>query len=150
MSIRKKLNANAVPIQMPIISSDDIFVGVVDLIGMKSIHWPPRRENDSVSRTAPMPKVELLKPSNPLYSDALKKRKGLLESLAEEDDEFLEFYCAQGDTIIEETGPTNEDIHFIIKHIKKACVSGKIVPVVCGASLRGVGVQPVLDSILVY
>lgn len=126
----EKLGANPLVIQLPI-GSEDRFVGVVDLIRMKGIVW------DEQSLGTDFKEIDV--PPN-LDEEAHLHRSRLLESIAELDDAFMERYL-NGEEITERE---------IKEVIRKSTISMKAVPVLCGAALKNVGVQPLIDAIVDY
>src|SRR5690625_5838752 len=83
--MRNKLNANPIPIQIPI-GSEESFTGVVDLINMNAIVW------DEESLGA---KYEIVEIPEELKERALEYRKLMLESIADHDDELMEKYLME-------------------------------------------------------
>ena len=126
--MEKKLGTRPLILQIPI-GSEESFEGVVDLIKMQSIKWK-KEDLGSVFEYGEIP--------DDLKDDAVKHRNELLDRIAEEDDEMLEEYLESGD--LEEQA--------ILKLIKMTTVKYKHVPVYCGASLKNIGVQPVMDGIV--
>jgi elongation factor G len=129
-SMKEKLGAHPVPIQLPI-GAEDRFQGVIDLIKMKSIIWD--EENLGVTFR------EMDIPSE-LMPDAGKYREKLLETLAEKSDPLMEKYLAG-----EEVG--TEEIYRVLR---EATIKFNLVPVLCGAALRNKGIQPLLDAVVNY
>jgi elongation factor G len=130
--IKEKLGANPVPLQLPI-GSEENFKGVVDLIEMKAVRWS-EDENLGVTYTLediPADIVEL----------ASEWRRKLVESVAEMDDELLERYFEDSDSI------TKEDI---LPVIRKATIRGIIVPMMCGSAFKNKGIQRLLDAICAF
>ena len=125
-TIRDKLKANPVPIEIPI-GSEANFVGVVDLITMKSEIY-----KDDTGR-----EIEIGEIPDNLKADAEKWRANLVENIAEHDEEVMMKYL-DGEELTEEE---------IRKTIRKATISLAINPVLCGASYKNKGVQPLLDAI---
>ena len=125
-TIRDKLKANPVPIEIPI-GSEANFVGVVDLITMKSEIY-----KDDTGR-----EIEIGEIPDNLKADAEKWRANLVENIAEYDEEVMMKYL-DGEELTEEE---------IRKTIRKATISLAINPVLCGASYKNKGVQPLLDAI---
>lgn len=125
-TIRDKLKANPVPIEIPI-GSEANFVGVVDLITMKSEIY-----KDDTGR-----EIEIGEIPDNLKTDAEKWRANLVENIAEHDEEVMMKYL-DGEELTEEE---------IRKTIRKATISLAINPVLCGASYKNKGVQPLLDAI---
>ena len=141
-SIRKKLGANAVPIQIPMTGSEGSFHGVIDLISLSKMTFD--NTSSSSSRSPKSPIVEPLSDvSSPLYTEAIVARKAMMESIAEVDEVIMEKYLESddGSTLT----PTD-----LIAGIRRACLKGDVVPTVCGASLRGKGVEPLLDSLTAF
>src|SRR5437588_5680019 len=126
-SIRERLGANAVPIQLPI-GSEDSFEGVVDLINKVAITY-----TDDLGTTIETEEVPAeMKEQVELY------HKQLVEAVAEFDDVLLQKYL--DDKPI--SGPE------IVAALRKGTISNRLVPVLAGAALRNRGVQPMLDAIV--
>ncbi len=127
--IRERLNANAVPVQLPI-GSEDEFSGIVDLISMKAVNYL-----DDLGRNS-----EIIEIPDHLEDLAREYRVKLLEAVAEEDDSLMESYLG-GEDIEEEQ---------LRAAIRKAVLNNKIVPVLCGSSYKNKGVQLLLDAVVHY
>ncbi len=130
LSIHKKLEANGVPIQIPIGCEND-FIGVVDLIKMKAITW----HQEDLGATYDESEI----PQN-LVDEAKQYHEKLLEAISEFDDALMEKYL-EGDTISEEE---------IKKALRTGTINNKIFPVLCGSAFKNRGVQPLLDAIVSY
>ena len=128
-SIKERLTPHAVPINIPI-GAEDKFEGVIDLIQMKAVYF----EGDSGE------KVVMKEIPSALQEEARKCREQLLEKIAEQDEKLLERYLENQEIQEEE----------IRKVLREATIKGNIVPVLCGASFRNKGVQPLLDAIVEY
>ncbi|MEO0084388.1 MAG: elongation factor G [candidate division WOR-3 bacterium] len=128
-SIYERLTPNAVPLQLPI-GAEDNFKGVIDLFKMKALYFEGERGEKIIEKEIPS---ELLK-------RAQDQRHKLVEKIAETDDVLTEKFL-EGKEI-----PVPE----LKKALRSATLSGKLVPVLCGASYRNIGVQPVLDAVLEY
>ncbi len=128
-SIKERLTPYAVPINIPI-GAEDKFEGVIDLIQMKAVYF----EGDSGE------KVVMKEIPSALQEEARKWREQLLEKVAEQDEKLLERYLENQEIQEEE----------IRKVLREATIKGNIVPVLCGASFRNKGVQPLLDAIVEY
>ena len=126
-SIRERLGANAVPIQLPI-GSEDTFEGMVDLINKVAIVY-----TDDLGTTIETEEVPVA-----MREQVEMYHKQLVESVAEFDDELLHKY-------LEDEPITGKEI---VAAIRKGTVAGRFVPVLCGAALRNRGVQPMLDAIV--
>ena len=129
--LKEKLGANAVPLQIPI-GAEDTFVGIVDLISNKAIIWDDASKGMQYSE-GPIPEdmIEIV--------DEYRTR--LVEGCAEEDDELLEKFFVDHNSI------TEEEMHRIIR---QSVLSMKITPVICGSAFKNKGVQNLLDSICLY
>ena len=126
--IEKKLNANPIPIQIPY-GTEDNFKGVIDLINSKIIIWKDETLGQEFLITD-------ITEKNELY---LEYREKLLEKLAELDDNILEKYLSDKTLIT-----PNE----IIQALRKATLSLKAIPILCGAAFKNKGIQPLLDAII--
>ncbi len=126
--IRTQLHANPVPITIPI-GSADMFAGIIDLISFKSIVW--------VEDSHGMHFEEYDVPKD-MFDIANHWREKLLESVAEFDDHLLEKFLAGEPLLAEE----------IMAALRKATISLKCFPVLCGASFKNKGVQRLLDAIV--
>ncbi|HHW39853.1 MAG TPA: elongation factor G [Syntrophomonadaceae bacterium] len=128
-SIRDRLGANAVPVQLPI-GSEDAFRGVVDLIRDKALIYKDELGTD----------YEITEVPQDLVSDKRFYREHLLEALAEFDDRLMVKYL-EGEKI------TEDEIRAAIRKGTLAC---RFVPVLCGSSKQNKGVQPLLDAVVDY
>ncbi|SLM27679.1 protein chain elongation factor EF-G, GTP-binding [Desulfamplus magnetovallimortis] len=129
--IRERLNANPVPLQIPV-GSEENFTGVIDLVNMEQITW----DDETLGA-----QFTVSKDIDPAEIDKAKEyREKMLEAISEVDDNIMERYLGE-ETI------SSEDL---IKAIRCATVGRKIVPVLCGTALRNKGVQPLLDAIKDY
>ena len=129
-TIRQRLGANPIAIQMPI-EQDTRFLGVVDLITEKAIFW---EEDDQGREPREEPIPEQLK------NEVAEKRAHLVEKIAELDDTLTIKFLENEKISVEE----------LKMALRKAVISNKATPVLCGSSLRNKGVQPVLDAVIDY
>ncbi|MDK2903437.1 MAG: elongation factor, partial [Clostridiales bacterium] len=125
--MRERLNANAVPIQLPI-GKEDSFIGIIDLIRNEAIIY--KDDLGTVMEDEPIPAD--------MMDMAQEYRNKLLEAVAEQDDEIMIKYL-EGEEISQEE---------LIAAIRRATVAVKMVPVLCGSSYKNKGVQPLLDAIV--
>ena len=130
--IKEKLGANAVPLQIPI-GSEELFSGVIDLIENKAVVW----HDDETMGT----RYELIDIPAELVDEAEEWRGKLVEAVAEHDDELLERYFEDPDSITKEE---------MIAVIRKATIEMTITPVLCGSAFKNKGVQRLLDSIVAF
>jgi elongation factor G len=126
----ERLGANPLIIQIPI-GMEDRFIGAVDLIRLKGIVW------DEHSLGVDFKEISIPKE---LMEEVTLHRSKLIESLAELDDSLLEKYL-NGEEILESE---------MKAALRKATISMKAVPVLCGAALRNQGIQPLIDAIVDY
>ncbi len=129
-SIAERLGAHPVPMQLPL-GQEASFAGVIDLIRMQVIVW----EEETLGAEFQMREI----PSE-CTDQALQYREKLLEAVAEQDESLLRKYV-EGREISEQE---------IRAAIRKATLALKITPVICGASFRNKGVQPLLDVVVDY
>ncbi|HDN80586.1 MAG TPA: GTP-binding protein, partial [Chloroflexi bacterium] len=127
--IKERLKANPLAIQMPI-GVEDSFRGVIDLIEARAIIYT----DDLGTR------LESTEIPPELYDEAMERREYLVEKIAETDDDLTIKYL-EGEEIEPEE---------LRQALRRATISGKLVPVLCGAALRNKGVQPLLDAIVDY
>ena len=125
--MKERLQANAVPIQLPIGSEAD-FKGQVDLLKMKAEIY-----TDDLGNTIDETEI----PAD-LKDAAEEARAALVEAVAETDDELMEKYL-NGEELSHEE---------LMAGIRKATIAGTMTPVLCGTSYRNKGVQPLLDAIV--
>ncbi len=129
-SMREKLGAVPVPVQIPI-GKEEGFRGVVDLIAMQGIYF----DDESLGAEFTVADVP-----DDLLELSTRYREQVIESVAEFDDEVLEKYL-NGETL------TSEEI---VRAMRAGTIALKITPVLCGASFRNKGVQPLLDAVIAY
>ena len=127
--LKERLNANAVPIQLPI-GAEDNFQGIVDLIKMRAfVH------KDDLGKVIEEGEI----PAD-LKDQAEEYRNKMIEAAAEQDDELMMKYLEEG-TLSEEE---------IKKGLRIGTINNKIVPVVCGSSYKNKGVQELLNAVVDY
>jgi elongation factor G len=133
--IISKLEANPVAIQLPI-GSEDKFIGVVDLIKMKSITY----KDETMGADYIVGEI----PAN-MLDEAKQYREQLIEKVSEVDDKILEKYLGGEE-------PTEQEIKAALRKRVLTSVhddkSGAFVPVICGSAFKNKGVQPMLDAVV--
>ncbi|MEO6911578.1 MAG: elongation factor G, partial [Edaphobacter sp.] len=129
-TIRKRLNARPVAIQIPI-GQEAKFKGVIDLLEMHAILWHDETMGAKYD-------VEPI-PEN-LVAKAEAFRMQLIESVAESDDAMLHKFL-EGET------PTAEELR---AGLRRAVIGMKLFPVLCGSSFKNKGVQTLLDAVVDY
>lgn len=126
-TIAKRLGAHPIVVQMPL-GREAAFRGVIDLVEMQAITFDIENE----ATRGPIP-ADLL-------PEAEKRREQMLEALADVNDEIALLYL-EGEEL---------DTDTLVQALRKATCAGEAVPVLCGSSLRDVGVQPLLDAVVAY
>jgi elongation factor G len=128
-SITRRLQANPVPIQIPL-GREESFRGVIDLIEGKAMTFSdePRQPPEE----GPVPEE--------LLEEFHNYRKLMVEKIAETDDELIVKYLDEADI-------TNDELK---RALRKATIGYRLVPVLCGSALRHRGIHPLLDAITEY
>ncbi len=129
-TIVDRLKARPVPIQIPV-GAEDQFKGVVDLIEMKARIW----RDETLG--AKFDDADI--PAD-LVEKAQQYREQLVEAVSESDDVLFEKFV-NGEAV------TNEEL---IAGIRKATITQRIFPVVCGSAFKNKGVQNLLDAVVDY
>lgn len=127
--IEERLEANPVALQVPI-GTERSFSGVVDLINMQAISYGD--ELGAEPEVAPVPAG--------LQEEATLRREILLEKVVETDDALTIKYL-EGEEIAADE---------LRQALRRATLSGELVPVLCGSALRNKGIQPMLDAVVDY
>ena len=129
-SIRAKLGANAVALEIPI-GKESSFEGVIDLIGMKEIRWDAAKEGEQMIYSPIAPERE---------AEAKEWRDRLIDAISAVSDAITEKYLA-GEAL-----PAS----LIRAELRRAVISRAVFPVFAGASRRNMGVQPLIDAVVDY
>ncbi len=128
--IEQKLTANPVAVQIPI-GRENTFEGVIDLRSMEELHWDTEASGANIERKPIRPQLE---------EEAQRWREKLIDELSTHSDELMEIIL-EG----KEADPS------LLDHIlREQTVGLTLVPVLVGASLKNVGVQPLLDAVVNY
>ena len=130
--IKDRLGANPLVLQLPIGAESD-FIGLVDLIRMKAMVWRGETQmgEDYVLEDIPAD----------LQAQADEYRHTMLETIAENDEVFMEKFFE------DESSITEDDLHAAIRRVT---LSGGAVPIVTGTAFKNKGVQPMLDAVVRY
>ena len=128
-TIKNKLHANPVPIQIPM-GAEENFIGMIDLVEMKA----------EIYKNEDGTEIEITDVPEEYKEKALEYREAMIEAVSEFDEELMMAY-------LEEEEITNE---MIKKAIRKGTIGVKIFPVTCGSSYKNKGVQLLLDAIVDY
>ena len=129
-TIRKRLNAKPVAIQIPI-GQEDKFKGVVDLMTMKAILW--KDETLGAEYEVEEIPADLKKKAEAFHAK-------LVETIAENDDEILHKFL-EGESISADE---------LKSSLRKSTIALKVFPVICGTAFKNKGVQPLLDAVVDY
>jgi len=130
--IKSRLGAHPVPIQIPI-GREDQYRGLVDLIDQVALVW----EEDDETLGKEFKKVPI--PAD-LRDHVREHREKMIEALAEVDEHLMAKYVASEPISAEE----------IRAAVRKGTIAMKLFPVICGASFKNKGVQPLLDAVIDY
>jgi elongation factor G len=125
----ERLNANAVPVQLPI-GAESEFQGIVDLVEMRAIVY-----TDDLGAT-----WEVTDIPEEMQEISAEYREKLLEAVADQDEELMMMYL-EGEEI---------DIDQIRAAIRKATLANQMTPVFVGSAFKNKGVQPLLDGVVDY
>ncbi|MDY5969872.1 MAG: elongation factor G [Bacteroidales bacterium] len=129
--IKERLGANPIPIEIPI-GQEVLFKGVVNLITNKALIWDEDSNGMKFSEV-PMP--------DDLKDIVADYRQRLIEGVAEENEDLMNKFFDDPDSITEDE---------IIAEIRKATLSRKIVPVMCGSAFKNKGIQSLLDAVAAF
>lgn len=128
-TVRDRLKANAVPIQIPV-GSEDQFKGMVDLITNKAIMFYDDLGKDVREEEIPADLVD----------KAEEYRMAMIEAIAETDEELMEKYL-EGEELTEDE---------LMTALRKATIANEIVPCICGSSYKNKGVQQMIDGVVAF
>jgi elongation factor G len=128
-TIRERLGATALVLQVPIGAEGD-FIGVVDLIGNRALVW---RGETAIGEDYTVEEI----PAD-LVDIAAAARTDMIETLADQDDEFAEAYLDGAEITPELLKPA----------IRRATLAAKLNPILCGTAFKNKGVQPLLDAVI--
>lgn len=132
-----KLNTKVAIVNIPYFAGREgtDFEGVVDVIDQKLIQWRPDSKDGK--------DVLVSDVDGGVQEECVKARTALVETLCEVDEELVEEFLEAGDYM-------EVSSKSIRRALKNATVARKLVPVLCGASFRNIGVQPLLEAIIQY
>jgi elongation factor G len=126
-TMKDRLGANPVPIQLPIGAEGD-FLGIVDLVAMKALVWKDELGTEFEVEEIPAD----------LADKAEEFRAALVEAAADFDEEIMEAFLGEEEIPVEK----------LKEALRKATLSTKITPVLAGSSFKNKGVQPLLDAVI--
>lgn len=126
--VRERLSPNAMPLQIPI-GCGTQFSGIVDLLERRALVW---RAGSDEAAVGPVPLA--------LQPGAAAARAALVDAICETDDALLAEH-------IEGREPGLPALRLALR---RATISGKLLPVLCGSAKERIGIQPLLDAIVAY
>ncbi len=125
----ERLGAKPVPIQLPLGTEGD-FVGVIDLVTMKAITYADELGSDQLTGEIP----------EKLLAEAQAAREVLLDEASNYDDELVELILEEAEVPVD----------VLKRAIRAGTLGNHFTPVLCGASFKNKGVQPLLDAVIDY
>ncbi len=128
-TVRDRLKANAVPIQIPV-GAEENFKGMIDLIANHAIITYDDLGTD----------VRIEEIPAELADKDEEYRMAMVEAIAETDETLMEKYL-EGEEI------TEEELHVALR---KATIANEIVPCICGSSYKNKGVQEMINGVVAY
>ncbi len=129
-SIREKLNANPIPVQVPW-GAEDTFQGVIDLLEKKAYYWSGDSKGEN---------FEVKDIPSEYKTDVEKYRLEIIEKIIEFDDSLFERYLNGEEISVAE----------LKSALRKGTLAKKAFPVFCGSAFKNKGVQPLLDGVIDY
>lgn len=126
VDVHERLTPNAIPLQLPI-GSEREYAGMVDLLSEQALYWRDGADD---------PTVEAV-PAE-MEAEVAAAREAMIDAICETDDALLE-QLLEGD---------EPDTASLQQALRQATLTGKLVPVLCGASRKRIGVQPLLDAVV--
>jgi elongation factor G len=127
--IKERLGASPLPIQLPI-GRESGFTGMVDLITQQALTFGANA-NDPI-QFGPIP--------DDMAEEVAQHREQVVERVIELDDELMERYLGGEEIAPEEIRAT----------LRRATITGQLIPVLCGTALKNKGVRPLLDAVVEY
>lgn len=128
--LREKFAANPVPVQLPI-GKEGGFSGAIDLLSMEELAWDSDEGGQNITRSPIRAELAAL---------AAEWRERLVDALASHSDAITERYLS-GEAIPAE---------LLRAALREQTIARTLVPVLCGASRRNLGIQPLLDAVVDY
>lgn len=137
-SVKDKLQITPLLIQKPI-GKEKSFSGILDIVTMEKIQWDPRVPSGRKYQRIPLDS----KTGGSLYEEVFVTRTDLVEDLAEMDEGMADVFLSEADP--------GHICPSILQHsLRRVTLAGQAVPVLCGSSLRNMGVQPLMDAVGLY
>ena len=127
--VHERLNANGVPIQLPI-GAEDTFVGIIDLMNMDAEIYEDELGTKFHKEEIP----------EDMKEKAEEYRQAMIEAICETDEDLLEKFLGDEEISVNELKAA----------LRKATINNEIVPMLCGTAYRNKGVQMLLDAVIEY
>jgi elongation factor G len=127
--VKEMLGGNPIPLQLPI-GAEETFKGVVDLVTFRGMIWNEKDQG--------MTYEDIDIPAD-MMDEALEWREKLLEAIAEFDDTLMQKFFDDPKSISQAE---------ILHALRQACLTSKIVPMLCGSAFKNKGVQTMLDYVM--
>jgi len=137
-SIESKLNVETLPIQTPIEGKAGVLEGIVDVITMEKLTFDKKHQGMNLIKTKITESDD-----GRLWDVASEQRRLLTDKLSGLDDKLA-------DTIIEQESLDNVQPQMLIDSLRRVTIGRKGVPVMLGSSYKNIGVQPLMDSVILY
>ena len=133
-TIQDRLTKDVAVVQLPI-GAESEYQGLIDLVKMKALVWPPTTDEKDLGATYEEQDIP-----EDMKDQADEYRLMLLEAVAETNDDLMEAYLENDDLTEAE----------LKKGLREACIANKIVPILNGTAFKNKGVQPLLDAVIDY
>lgn len=134
-SIESKLNVETLPIQIPM--EKGVLEGIIDVITMEKLTFDKKHQGMNLVKT------KITESDGKLWDIASEKRRVLTDQLSGLDDKLA-------DIIIEHESLDNVQPQMLVDSLRRVTIGKKGVPVMLGSSYKNVGVQPLMDSVILY
>ncbi|XP_043273413.1 ribosome-releasing factor 2, mitochondrial [Venturia canescens] len=136
-SIETKLDSVGLPTQMPL-REKMVLTGLVDLLTMEKITFDKKNQGKTYTR-------EILreKEDGMLWEEACERRRSLTDKLSSLDDTLA-------DLIIAEESLDGINAQILSESLRRCTIKRKGVPVLLGSSYKNIGVQPLMDSVILF
>jgi elongation factor G len=143
--MRERLGAHPIVVQIPT-GVEGAFEAVVDLVTLEVITWPKADDDKDKGRTCErVPLSSVYGPSgsdaHPIWAEVLAARERMLEALAETDETLMERFLEDGAAL---------SVDDIRAGLRRATLTLRGFPILCGSALKNRGVQPLLDAVVHY
>lgn len=137
-SIEEKLEAVTLPLHHPIRDDNRILVGIADLVTMERLTFSKNDQGMKMTRNKLSETTD-----GQLWEDCQERRRTLVDRLTELDDTIA-------DLVIEQESLEQIQASHLSNALRKCTILGKAVPVLLGSSYKNIGVQPLMDAVVLY